>query len=278
MKNSETQKDPITDTPRYGKATVARVTTMLATFDALTSAVRTAFGEDDSSTSCEVVVVNEIRRVVQQQEEAARQAKLESAQRSAQEEAKRQAQQEQLLEQERKAEEAARLAEKKEQEEIAQRAEETRRARQEAEQARLEQEQLAREEAERADREWVQSIAKGTEGVRQQLATLRERTTLEEYGAAMNALHTLFSQIVSHPEEVKFRRVRRDHARFHQDIGRHVGGRELLIAAGFRLGAIDEVPCFISTEPDIEKDMDGWSEWFDLLKATLEILEEELIK
>lgn len=255
-----------------------RVTAMLATFDALTSAIQIAFGETDGPDESEQPVVNEMRRVIQQQEEATRQAELVLAARSAQEEAERHAQQEQLLEQERKAEEAVRLAEKQQQEEIAQRAQETRRARQEAEQARLEQERLVREEAERADREWVASIVKGTDGVRQQLAILRETTSKEEHGTALNALHTLFSQIVAHPEEVKFRRVRRDHPRFQQDIGRHTGGRELLIAAGFRLGAIDDVPSFISTEPDIEKDMDGWSEWFDLLKATLEILEEELIK
>jgi hypothetical protein len=50
-----------------------------------------------------------------------------------------------------------------------------------------------------------------------------------------------------------------------------------LIAAGFRLGAIDDIPCFISTEPDIEKEMDAWSEWFDLLKVTLNLLEQEML-
>jgi hypothetical protein len=39
-----------------------------------------------------------------------------------------------------------------------------------------------------------------------------------------------------------------------------------LIAAGFRVGAVDDVPFFISTEPDIEKEMDAWSEWFDFSK------------
>ena len=132
----------------------------------------------------------------------------------------------------------------------------------------------------RADREWMASIAKGPGGVREQLQILSESTASDPgaYTAALNALHMLFSQIVSHPEEVNFRRVRRDHAQFHKDIGQYAGGRELLIAAGFRLGAVDDVACFISTEPDIEKEMDAWSEWFDLLKATLEILEQELIK
>ena len=51
-----------------------------------------------------------------------------------------------------------------------------------------------------------------------------------------------------------------------------------MIAAGFVLGAIDEVPSYISKEPNVEKDLDGWSQWFDLLKATLEIIEEALIQ
>jgi hypothetical protein len=62
------------------------------------------------------------------------------------------------------------------------------------------------------------------------------------------------------------------------DIGRHEGGREVLIAAGFTLGAIDDVPSFICKEPNIEKDLDGWSAWFDILKATLEAIEEQMQK
>ena len=53
---------------------------------------------------------------------------------------------------------------------------------------------------------------------------------------------------------------------------------QVLIAAGFRAGFIDEVPSYISSEPNLETDMDRWSAWFDLLKATLEVIEEELIK
>ena len=63
-----------------------------------------------------------------------------------------------------------------------------------------------------------------------------------------------------------------------QDIGRHPGGKEILIAAGFELGEIDGVPSFISKEPDLESDMDRWSAWFDLLKATLALLDEHLKK
>uniref|UniRef100_A0A7S1Y1F1 PUB domain-containing protein n=1 Tax=Grammatophora oceanica TaxID=210454 RepID=A0A7S1Y1F1_9STRA len=90
---------------------------------------------------------------------------------------------------------------------------------------------------------------------------------------AITALTTIFEQIVSRPENVAFRRIRRNHEQFHQDIGRHDGGKELLLAAGFRLGEIDEVPCFISSEPNVETDLDAWTDWFDLLTATLEILQ-----
>lgn len=62
-----------------------------------------------------------------------------------------------------------------------------------------------------------------------------------------------------------------------QDIGRHTGGREVLIAAGFTLGAIDDVPSFICKEPNIEKDLDGWSAWFDVLKGTLEVIEKQML-
>jgi len=34
----------------------------------------------------------------------------------------------------------------------------------------------------------------------------------------------------------------------------------------------------VSREPDIETDMDGWSGWFDLLKETLAVVEEQVTK
>ena len=90
------------------------------------------------------------------------------------------------------------------------------------------------------------------------------------------ALHTLFAQIVAHPEEDNFRRIRRDHERFLNDIGQYASGKEeLLIAVGFELGCIDDVPSFVCKEPNIETDMDGWASWFDLLKGTLELIEQK---
>lgn len=52
--------------------------------------------------------------------------------------------------------------------------------------------------------------------------------------------------------------MRRNHLRFMEDIGRHVGAREVLIAAGFKLEKVDGIPCFFSSEPHIKTNMDGW--------------------
>ena len=76
----------------------------------------------------------------------------------------------------------------------------------------------------------------------------------------------MFDQIVWKWEEVDFRRIRHDHPKYMEDIGRHEGGGEVLIAAGFRLENLDGNPCFFSKEPHIESDMDGRSERFDGLK------------
>ena len=39
-----------------------------------------------------------------------------------------------------------------------------------------------------------------------------------------------------------------------------------------------EIAFLISKEPNLEHDMDGWMSWFDLNKATLEILQTKLKK
>ena len=135
--------------------------------------------------------------------------------------------------------------------------------------------------------------------------------------SALQSLCKIFEQINKHPEELNFRKIRKNHPAFHQDIGRHKGGIELLIAAGFRPTLVpatkdndggnssstgananpnssDEInnnqndgeereqqpliSCLISKEPNLEHDMDGWMAWFDLNKATLEILRTRLHK
>jgi len=165
-------------------------------------------------------------------------------------------------------------AKQKEVEDFAQRASEARLR-------RMEDEQRAIDAEEEADRELLALVPfKGTDGVRMQIDRMRKSLKDEKKAldVALGSLYTLFDQIVRKPEEVNYRKIRRDHPKFIEDIGRHVGGKEVLIAAGFRLDKLDGVPCFFSKEPHIESDMDGWSEWFDGLKQTLAIIEEEMMK
>jgi hypothetical protein len=112
--------------------------------------------------------------------------------------------------------------------------------------------------------------------MKQQLCVLRTLPK-EEYKICLRSLHTLFTQILSKPEEIQYRKIRRDHERFLKDIGRHTGGQEFLIAAGFQLTVDEnEIPCFISKEPDIENDMDGWSIWYNNVKLAVDVIDEEL--
>ena len=265
------QTDPVTGNPRYGANAAARVTTLLSQYDQLVSAMdvlqESSVVEELEHTIAEIES-EKSRRAHDEQE---RQRQAAEALRKEQEEHQRK------LQQEKEEEENARQQELME---LNRRAEESRRARVAAEEARVAEERRVLAERLRKDREWMDGIQKGPEGVQKELAKVLRATQDDAVArtTVITALHTLFSQIVSHPEEVNFRRVRRDHPKFNADIGRHDGGKEILIAAGFRLGAIDDVPCFISSEPNVENDLDGWSEWFDLLKSTLDIIEQELLK
>jgi len=177
-----------------------------------------------------------------------------------------------------------------------------------AEETRLR--QRAKEEAQKeAERNYLESIMKGPDGVKYYLEILLQQQELKRGNGnkTLLSLCTIFEQIKNHPEEVKFRKIRKNHPAFHQEIGQHEGGIELLIAAGFRptilpvtsdknvdasiindnndTGDYDgdqkqqlSIACLISKEPSLESDMDGWMAWFDLNKETLEILQNELQK
>ncbi|CAB9500123.1 expressed unknown protein [Seminavis robusta] len=266
------EKDPISGAPRYGAKTAERVRHLLALFQALQKVVGYAFGlsEEESlsdGTNSDDCVVARLRETVaaQKAQEAAQgqqQEKLKEAEeRRKLEEEERQRQQE---EQKRLQAEQER---KRQEEEIAQRAEASRLAARQAQEA-----------AAQAERDWINSIPKGPEGVRTQMKIIKQSTQDDPQAktTALQALLTIFTQIAQKPEEINFRRIRRDHPKFHQDIGRHKGGRELLIAAGFKLQTLDDIPCFFSKEPDLETDMDGWSLWFDNLKANLQVVQEEI--
>ena len=240
-------------------------------YKALEIGVSVAFDDKENGEA------NIIQRINDQikQHDAQIQAKNHAIQTTQQLEAERTEQErliaEQLAQEQRIQEE---LAKHKEAEELAKRAHEARLR-------RIEEEQRALDAEAQADRELMALVpVKGVDGVRMQIDRMRAglKDDKRALDVALGSLYTLFDQIVRKPEEVNFRRIRRDHPKFMEDIGRHVGGREVLIAAGFRLEKLDGVPCFFSKEPHIESDMDGWSEWFDGLKKSLEVIEEEMIK
>ncbi|GKY94013.1 hypothetical protein MPSEU_000368100 [Mayamaea pseudoterrestris] len=258
--------DPITGEPRYGPATQTRVLKLLQMYDDVNKCLIAVFGED--ADRCGLPAIEQVRLLAQQQEQH---EQLRLQQEQQQRELEHFAKQE---ERERHLREASRKQRERQEAEERQRQE---RARQ-YEEGRLV-EQRAREATEQADRDWLASITKGPDGVREQFCILLEATKDDPVAqkVAVKSLHTIFKQITSKPEEVNFRRIRRDHERFNEDVGRHAGGKEILVAAGFELGAIDDVSSFISKEPDIERDMNGWSGWFELLKETLRIIEEQLM-
>ena len=294
-----TERDPITDRPRYGDKTAGRVRLWLELFRSLLRGVGEAFGEDLQEeeeeeeeeeergtaaaaappvTSDAVAVAEALRAAAARDEELERQARAE---------AEAEARARDLAEAARLEREEATGAREVEERAAARALEEAALRREATEARRRREEAKAREERERreADAALVAAVEPGTGGVRAELGRLRVACLTEPggggtaaLGAALGALCTLFGQIVARPEEAKFRRIRRNHEGFVRDIGRHPGGREVLIAAGFRPHSIDGVPCLVSSEPDLERDMDGWSAWFDLLKVTKAIVEEEMAK
>ena len=258
-------KDPVTKKPRYGERAILRVKRIIRIYKALEIGLSSI---NDSS------IVQSIETQIKQHEEDM-QAQAKAIQTKTQLEA------EQLENERRMAEKRAEEQRLKEEETKRKEVERLAKQAHEAKLRRLEEEQRVIDAEAKADQELLALVpVKGVEGVRMQIS--RMRTALKDdrksLDVALGSLYTLFDQIVRKPEEVNFRRIRRDHPKFTEDIGRHVGGKEVLIAAGFRLEKLDGVPCLFSKEPHIESDMDGWSVWFDGLKKTLEVIEEEMIK
>lgn len=274
-----TLRDPVSDQPRYGAQTSKRVIALLRVYQDLCRIVLLLFGDITAEQETDVVdtrsIVNTLRQLAAKErdemqrvaeEQRWRAVVLEEARIAAEEEARR-AHEQALAAQTRREQEAA--------ETVARQAADVRDV------ARRAQEQAAA-----ANRDWFQNIPhrKTLQGVQEQLRIFsdhchsKNNNNNSNRDDSLNAVHTIFSQIMAHPEDVKFRRIRRDHPRFINDIGQYTGGRELLIAAGFELGFVEEIPSFVCKEPDVEKDLDGWSAWFDLLKGTLELIEQEMIK
>mmetsp|Transcript_27452 Transcript_27452/g.51510 ORF Transcript_27452/g.51510 Transcript_27452/m.51510 type:complete len:412 (-) Transcript_27452:114-1349(-) len=293
-----TELDPVTEKPRYGPKSQARVERVLQLYDFLCWQHLTAnnkqtskeSGTDEPSPSSLMFRELHQRYQEQLQETKREQALEEQAERLRRQKLQRQQQEQEARHQALKEQQAAKRAAEEEAaaERLAQQAEAARQMRRAQEEARRQ-----------AERDWLDAIPKGPDGVRHYLEVLKEATATDPaaHTKAVQSLCTIFEQIHRHPEEVNFRKIRKNHPRFHQDIGRHNGGIELLVAAGFRptmLSAAaadptsgnssdgnDESPtiaCLISKEPNLEQDMDGWTAWYDLNKATLEILQKEIQK
>jgi hypothetical protein len=258
------EKDKVTGNPRYGEKTQQRVDRILKIYNLVKQSIPSSPDGDNEEDNTNPLLqlkeqyhrqhqaLEQEKSVREQQEQLAKQQEIERQQKLQKEEELRQHQQ-------------------KEQEELALRQEQAllHQQAQQVREARLLQQQK--------EQQWFDGITKGAEGVKLYLAKLKESTAKEPPGVqamAFQSLLRIYQQISAHPEEAKFRRIRRSHERFVQDVGRHEGGVEVLIAGGFVLGAIDDVPSYLSKEPDIEKEMDGWSAWFDLNKVTLELLEQ----
>lgn len=304
-----TEVDPVTEKPRYGPIARDRVQRLVDAYDFLCqrhlpgdpsgeSDLEAPATVDDATTSGGIESAILFREIKQQHtiqlEYQRRQQELHQQTQRAQEEEIRNKQEQVLAEQQAlELERAARIA--------ADQASETERLYQQAEQARRR--RRAQQEAQlQSERDWLDSITKGPDGVRKYIEELKKSTAdiPHAQSKALSSLFLIFDQIQKHPEEVNFRKIRLSHEGFHNDIGRHKGGIELLIAAGFRPTKLpttsdenggnasigtnggdvqEEIPtiaCLISKEPNLEHDMDGWSAWYDLNKATFEILQNEV--
>lgn len=281
-------KDPVSNVPRYGEKTMSRVQSLLHIYDQLQSAISSIFSygiddennsgkgmvvtaSNDKSSSNLLAILHEVIHYEEKQlEYQAQEAKLRKQQEVEQEE---QIEQKQKQEEIKKQEE---LLSQKEMEriELAKKAQEVK----EDKQRRLEEQRQVELREKEEDRAFIESVPKRNtkEGIRMQINRLKESCNITDYTVAVKSLHMLFTQITKHPEQIQFRKVRVDHQQFVSDIGRHDGGREFLIAAGFTIEKLDGIKCFFSKEPNLESDMDGWSSWFDNLKCALEVIEEEL--
>jgi hypothetical protein len=216
----KTEKDPITQQPRYGQKTMTKVDTLIDLYYDLQTAVlkSTSEASNDLNQRGIMLPIDLLRKKAEEENNENELRELEARRaRELEEQARK-------LEEQRRAEELRRTEELKRLEEERQRAE-TARLIEEARLARLREQ----EELERVERAWVDGIQKGPDGVREQLRILVESTKDDPLAqsSAVNALHTIFSQIVSRPEENNFRRIRRDHPKFMQ--GTCIGTAEVNI-------------------------------------------------
>jgi hypothetical protein len=181
------EKDPITDKPRYGAQAQARVERLLSRY--------TAIAAVDVNPSLVADCVREEAQKANEESTQKRRAELDALA------AKR------AIELEQQAAAAAERVER-ERQFASERA------------AQFEIAQREAREAAAAERAWVRSIPRTLDSVRTQVQRFRQTT------GSMLALKTIFSQILSHPEDENCRRIRRDHPKFLADMGIMTGARK----------------------------------------------------
>ncbi len=166
-------------------------------------------------------------------------------------------------------------------------------------------------EARQEDDALMQSVAPGLPGAEAGLAQLRQACggeAAKPYKEAVAALAMYMGNIIAHPEEAAYKRVREANVHFATKVGAYEGGVPCLLAAGFRVqreeidvtanasGAgqghekVDEEEAatgaeatttmpggrvFCIEEPDIGGEQKKWTEWYDTVKGVRDRLQEE---
>jgi hypothetical protein len=137
--------------------------------------------------------------------------------------------------------------------------------------------QLAEEEeAKAALGARLDAVPVTVEGLHSSLAVLKSGNASDGYLTAVRVMHLFTASIMSKPEEEQWRRIKFGHPKFQAEVGAKVGGLECLAALGFRLvpNAVTGDVLFMA-EPDVEVDMDAWSDWGDHVAACRGILDKE---
>jgi hypothetical protein len=256
------EKDPITNAPRFGPKTTEKLRTMVNHHLALSLAIQYATESDDCYYDILRTIVQDLNELeIKRVNELERDATLSA------DNLRQTVEHEKLQSEER--EKAAREVRRKEEETFFLLAEESRNM-------RLDKRRKEEEEEQQYEYQLLAAVTKGVYGARIQLERLKENCNCTEFTVAVKALHTLFNQIIKSPENISHRRIRRENKNFISDIGRHPGGIELLITAGFDFEIIENEKCLYLKEPDIEHDMDSWTMWFDTIKDISFLLSNEV--
>ncbi|GLE00421.1 hypothetical protein PINS_up009178 [Pythium insidiosum] len=263
--------DPVTNEPRFGPKTMERVLDMLQRFDAIKSELDSAAWVPQLRAAIED---SRQQQVAHEELNRERERQLEQQRLAQQREEEAQRQRLEAEEHERQ-----RLADEAEQRRIAELARLAEIKRAEREQQRLAEEARVQEEQRQLKERNAQAIV-GTEGLERALSALQHAITDQnKYRNTLQRLLVIVSNICASPENAAFRSIPKDNAHFHEDIGQYDGGHDALLSLGFReMEPEAGKRVFVMEEPNLEEDLDKWSDWFDGLKVMKEFLDEKVKK